>query len=75
MEVDNPVAKDVTMCVVDGIVFGPPVWLIFLQSKTPTYFSIVLMTTAPLSWQMQEVECFVFYMNRSMGPHVMFEGA
>ena len=30
MEVDNPVAKDVTMCVVDGIVFGPPVWLIFL---------------------------------------------
>ena len=31
MEVDNPVAKDVTMCVMDGIVFGPPVWLIFLQ--------------------------------------------
>ena len=30
MEVDNPVTKDVTMCVVDGIVFGPPVWLIFL---------------------------------------------
>jgi hypothetical protein len=31
MEVDNPIAKDVTMAVVDGIVFGPPVWLIFLQ--------------------------------------------
>jgi hypothetical protein len=31
MEVDSPVAKDVTTAVVDGIVFGPPVWLIFLQ--------------------------------------------
>jgi hypothetical protein len=25
MEIDDPVAKDVTMCVIDGIVFGPPV--------------------------------------------------
>ena len=24
MDVDDPVAKDVTMCVIDGIVFGPP---------------------------------------------------
>ena len=31
MDVDNPVARDVTMAVVDGIVFGPPVWLIFLH--------------------------------------------
>jgi len=31
MVVDSPVAKGVTMAVVDGIVFGPPVWLIFLQ--------------------------------------------
>ena len=31
MDVDSPVARDVTMAVVDGIVFCPPVWLIFLQ--------------------------------------------
>jgi len=31
MDVDSPVARDVTMAVVDGIVFGPPVWLIFLH--------------------------------------------
>jgi hypothetical protein len=33
MNVDSPVARDVTMAVVDGIVFGPPVWLIFLAMK------------------------------------------
>ena len=33
INVDSPVARDVTMAVVDGIVFGPPVWLIFLAMK------------------------------------------
>ena len=31
MDVDSPVARDVTMIVMDGIVFGPSVWLFFLQ--------------------------------------------
>jgi hypothetical protein len=79
MDVDGPVAGDVTMAVVDGIVFGPPVWLIFLAMKNTYllfyFFSTVLMTIAPLSWQMQGVVCFVLCMNRNMGPNVMFEDA
>jgi len=39
------------------------------------FFSTVLMTIAPLSWQMQGVVCFVLCMNRNMGPDVMFEDA
>lgn len=31
IDVDSPIARDVTMAVVDGIVFGPPVWLTFLH--------------------------------------------
>ena len=41
MKVDSPVAKGVTMAVVDGIVFGPPVCNI-LALKTITYFFIAL---------------------------------
>jgi len=76
MDVDSPVARDVTMAVVDGIVFGPPVCNI-LPLKTITYFfySTVLMTIVPLSWQMQEVECFVLCMNRNMEPDVIFKDA
>jgi hypothetical protein len=37
MEADSPVAKDVTMAVIDGIVFGPPVWLNILAMKN-NYF-------------------------------------
>ena len=41
MDVDSPVARDVTMAVVDGIVFGPPVCNI-LALKTITNFFIAL---------------------------------
>ena len=41
MDVDSPVARDVTMAVVDGIVFGPPVCNI-LALKTIAYFFIAL---------------------------------
>ena len=49
--------------------------ILALKTNTHFFYSTVLMTIVPLSWQMQEVECFVLCMNRNMEPNVMFEDA